>query len=268
MHISVSRLRAYQLCPQRYYYRYIAGANDEFLSGNLFFGTAMHHAIAQYHLSNNRIGSNGMYREFLKYWNAVIEDCNYQQKPIRYKANPDELLNKAYDLCVEYVGQYKDVVPQSPDDVELLFECPLFCPESGFGSFEHTLTGKIDLVANGCVYEFKTASRTPSQNDADTSIQLTAYALAYQYLYDEPPETLKLVTLATTKTPKISVIETKRWYKDYGHIVEMGMAIAKAIKAGIFFRNPEYRYGCRNCEHEQKCLGFQPQKEYPNPSTS
>ena len=50
--------------------------------------------------------------------------------------------------------------------------------------------------------EFKTASSTPTQNEADASIQLSAYAMAYQFLYDEPPEHLYMVALVKTKTPQ------------------------------------------------------------------
>ena len=262
MKISISRLRTYMLCSKQYEYRYELSAPPEFTSASLVFGGAMHHAVAEYHQSLNTLTDEAMFCEFRKYFGAVIEDSEQSERGIRFKADSEEvLIEKAQTLCAEYILTFKNVVPQSPLDVELLFEVPLFDPLSGWGTLEHSLVGKIDLVANSGIFEFKTSSRSASQSEADSSIQLTAYALAYQYLYDEPPQTLKLVTLATTKTPKISVIETKRWYKDYGHIVEMGMAIAKAIEADIFFRNPEYRYGCRNCEHEQKCLGFQPQKE-------
>ena len=260
MQISISRLRAYQQCSQKFYYRYIAAAKEEFLSANLFFGSAMHHAIKEFHQSQNTIGSNGMYREFLKYWQAVIEDCNQKQKSIRYPANPEELIDKAYGLCVEYVGAFKDIIPSSPDDVELMFECPLFCPESGFGSFEHTLTGKIDLVAGNSVYEFKTAARTTSQKDADSSIQLTAYALGYQYLYDQPPDHLFIVNLVKTKKPKIVKLETHRCGRDFGHLIDMATSIARAIENDIFYRNRETQWGCANCEHENKCLGFRPQE--------
>lgn len=80
------------------------------------------------------------------------------------------------------------MVPSSFDDVELLFEVPLFDPQSGWGTLDHSLTDKIDLVVDNSIYEFKTSARSASQTGADTSIQLTAYSLAYNYLYDEPPE--------------------------------------------------------------------------------
>ena len=262
MQISVSKLRAYSSCPQKFFYRYIATAEAEFTSANLQFGNAMHHALSEYHQSLNTMGSNGMFEEFLKYWKAIVADCEQTQKCLRYgKDKEQDLIDKAINLCVEYVGQFKDVIPNSPDDVEVLFEVPLYDPLGGFGSLEHTLIGKIDLVANGCVYEFKTASQTPSQGEADASIQLTAYAMAYHYLYDEVPEHLYLTALVKTQTPKIVTLQTARWYKEFQNVVDMGIQIARAIEAEIFYRNRETEWGCHNCEYEQTCLGFQPQKE-------
>ena len=53
------------------------------------------------------------------------------------------------------------------------------------------------------------------------------------------------------------MIETQRWFKDYQNLIDMAMQIARAIEHDIFYRNRETRWGCNNCEHEQKCLGFQ-----------
>ena len=261
MQISVSRLRAYSLCPQKYFYRYVANEEPEFVSVNLTFGSAMHHALCKFHQSRNTIGSNGMYHAFMKYWNAMVAECEATQKQLRYgKQTEGDLLDKGYNLCVEYVGQFQDIVPASSDDVEILFECPLYDPEAGWGSLEHSLTGRIDLVANRSIYEFKTASRAPSQTDADTSIQLTAYALAHQYLFDEPPEQMFLVALVKTQKPKIVVLKTTRWYKDSHDLIDMARQIARAIEADVFYRNRETQWGCHTCEYEKKCLGFRPQK--------
>jgi hypothetical protein len=110
-------------------------------------------------------------------------------------------------------------------------------------------------VANRSLYEFKTASRSYSQSEADISIQLTAYSLAYEYLYGEPAEHLYLVTLVKTKVPKIQVLETTRSLSDYQYLMEMAEGIVRSVGSGAFFRNLAYAYGCHNCEHARKCLG-------------
>ena len=255
MQISVSRLRTYQLCPQQFYFRYIASVAPEFTSANLLFGTAIHHSIAQFHKSENTIGSEGMYQEFLRYWQAAAEDAGRTKRPIRFaKDGEADLLDKASKLCVEYAAVFADTVLASKDDVEVMFEFPLFDPTSGVGTLNHTLTGRIDLLSNEAIYEFKTSSRAMAQNEADRSLQLSAYALAYTYLYDQLPEQLFVVNLIKTKIPKIQILETTRSHKDFADVIDCGRQVARAIEHEIFYRNREYQYGCQNCEYSFACF--------------
>jgi len=267
MQISVSRLRAYLQCPQKYRFRYLDEAEPEFLSVHLLFGQALHYAVAAFHRSGNAIGGEGMQAEFAKYWHAQKQQSQQLGQPIRGVEAENELFDKASALCDAYATQFRQLLPTTTEDAELLFDVPLIEPQSGYGTPNHSLSGKIDLIADESLYEFKTASRAASQSEADASIQLTAYALAHLYLYDSPPKHLYLVSLVKTKTPKIEVLKTTRCETEYRHLIEMATQIARAIETGIFFRNPESLYGCHNCEHAQKCLNPQPQRDEPNPNT-
>jgi hypothetical protein len=225
----------------------------EFQSADMLFGEAMHFAIAAYHRSKNNLTPDEMLAECRRYWSAVTEDAQSRGLEVRYRgAEEAELMEKAKGLCAEYVAQFQSI---KADDAELLFQVPLLDPTTGAGSLDHALTGRIDLVANRSLYEFKTTSRSYSQNEADTSIQLTAYALAYEYLYGEPAEHLYLVALVKTKVPKIQVVETGRSPSDYQYLMEMVEGIVRSIEGHLFYRNLEYAYGCQNCEHACKCLG-------------
>src|SRR5438045_3943478 len=44
-YISFSAIRAYQACPLRYYFRYIAALPEESVAATLVFGTSIHRAI-------------------------------------------------------------------------------------------------------------------------------------------------------------------------------------------------------------------------------
>src|SRR3989442_1498842 len=44
-YISFSSIRAYQACPLRYFFRYVAGLPEESVVATLVFGTAIHRAI-------------------------------------------------------------------------------------------------------------------------------------------------------------------------------------------------------------------------------
>jgi CRISPR/Cas system-associated exonuclease Cas4 (RecB family) len=259
--ISVSRLRAYLQCPQKFRFRYLDEAEPEFLSVHLLFGQALHYAIAAYHRSKNAIGGQGMQTEFARYWHAQKQLCQQQNQPIRGIEAEGELFDKAYALCDAYAAEFRQLVPTTTQDVELLFDVPLIEPQSGYGTPNHSLTGKIDLIADASVYEFKTASRTASQGEADASIQLTAYALAHLYIYDCPPKRLYLVSLVKTKTPKIEVLKTTRCETEYRHLIEMATQIARAIQAQVFFKNRETLYGCQTCEYYNRCLSHSQRAE-------
>src|SRR5262245_2496394 len=47
-YISFSSIRAYQACPLRYFFRYVAGLPEESVVATLVFGTAVHRAIEHY----------------------------------------------------------------------------------------------------------------------------------------------------------------------------------------------------------------------------
>ena len=253
MEISVSRLKTYLSCPQLYRYRYLTNEEPEFTPADMLYGEAMHHAVAEYHRSENTLNAEQMTARFTDFWEASLRHGAQIQREIRFRSDDQAVLvDKAQALCGLYVEQFQTA---QADDVELLFQVPLLDPNTGAGNLDHSLTGRIDLVANRSVYEFKTSSRSYAQSEADTSIQLTAYALAYEYLYDSKPEHLYLVALVKTKQPKIQIVETTRSLKDFQFLMEMAEGIAQAIEAEVFFRNLEYQYGCHSCDHCRKCVG-------------
>ena len=252
MILSVSRLRTYLSCGRQYRFRYVEKAESEFLSGEMLFGSAMHYAISEFHHSKNNLTPEGCVEMFRLYWEAELEDAARLRREIRTKRDGDVYVEMAQAFCGLYCEQFAEVKAQ---DVELLFTIPLLDPESGIGSSEHTLDGRIDLVSDGVLYEFKVSARAPSQPDVDHDIQLTAYALAYTYLYGEMPQSLALVTLTKTKTPKIDVKRTTRTGDDFRRFCEMACEVADAVDREAFPRNLEYRYGCHNCEFYRACLG-------------
>jgi putative RecB family exonuclease len=248
MQLSVSRLRAYMQCPMLYRWRYELGLEPEFTSADLVFGSAIHHAIAEFHGSSNTLDGLAMMSCFTDYWDAASANTN----GLRFKTPEEELIQKAAAMCEAYVDRFRDV---AADETELLFQIPLIDPASGAGDPAHSLNGCIDMVANGAIYEFKTSGRAHSQRDADQSIQLTAYSLAYEYLYDQPPKALHLVTLTKTKEPKVHVVSTQRNPKDYQRLMEMAEGVLEAIHEGIYYRNLEPMYGCGGCAYQRTCLG-------------
>jgi putative RecB family exonuclease len=248
MQLSVSRIRTYMQCPMLYRWRYDLAVEPEFTSADLVFGSAIHHAIAEFHGSSNTLDGPEMMSCFTDYWDAARATVD----DLRFRTPEGKLVRKAAAMCEAYVNRFQDV---KADETELLFQIPLIDPASGAGDPSHSLNGCIDMVANGTIYEFKTSARSHSQRDADQSIQLTAYSLAYEYLYDEPAKGLHLVTLTKTKEPKVHVVSTQRNAKDYQRLMEMAEGVVEAFSEGIFYRDLESMYGCGGCSYRRTCLG-------------
>ena len=228
-------------------WRYVEHAEPEYTSADMVFGQAIHHAIAECHRSGSPLTADVMLAHFEDYWQASMKHMD----DLRFRKPQDELVAHAKGMCQAYATHFGDV---QADEVELLFEVPLIEPTSGMGSAFHSLTGCIDMIADGVIYEFKTAARSHSQKDADQSIQLTAYALAYEYLYGGPARALRLVTLTKTKTPKVQVLETTRRQKDYQLLVDMAEGVIDAVESDVFYRNVETLYGCNSCAYHARCF--------------
>lgn len=253
MEISVTRIRTYLLCPEQYRYRYVHKAEPEFVSAAMLFGDCLHQALAEFHRSKNTLEWGQVYDRFIEAWTANAEHAERIGCDVRFKSQEEsDLMTKAQSLLSQYCDQFATL---KADDVELPFEQPLLDPLTGAGDSDIRLVGKIDLVAENSIYEFKTSARSFSQTEADESIQMTAYSAAYEYLYGEKPEHLYIVALVKTKEPKIQMIETTRTDIDTQRFMDMAVGVAQAIESTLFYRNLEYQYGCPNCEHFGKCLG-------------
>ena len=48
-YFSFSSIRAYQACPLRYFFRYVAGLPEESVAATLVFGTSIHRAIEHHY---------------------------------------------------------------------------------------------------------------------------------------------------------------------------------------------------------------------------
>ena len=245
-HFSVSQLTTYLNCPDKYRFGYIEKQPWEFQPVDMVFGTVCHQTVAHFHSTNCELGE--MVANFERRWEKAIA----QVENIRFRSlDQVQLLTRGKRLMELYHQQFEDLTPQ---DVELFFELPMLDLATG-RYVEQAIQGRIDLIADDCVHEVKTSSKSYTQDQADTSLQLTFYSWAYQYLYGKPASGLKLIALVKTKEPKIQVLETKREMADYSRLYSLMTGVMNAIQKGVFYPNPMSIYGCGNCQFQQLCSG-------------
>jgi len=105
-------------------------------------------------------------------------------------------------------------------------------------SYERTDTEKTK-----CIRETKTTGKTPNQDTADTSLQLTTYNIAYQQENKHEPR-LFYDALVKTKTPKVVTLPTTRGEQQTRQFLERVMACLKLIKHDVYMPTPPESWWC------------------------
>ena len=100
---------------------------------------------------------------------------------------------------------------------------------------EIELAGRLDVATvDGRVLDLKTRGRSMNQRDADSSVQLTMYAVGYRALAGKPPSGVGLEVLVDTSTPKHQRLVSSRSEGDIAALVARINALAKARSSGAF----------------------------------
>jgi len=108
-----------------------------------------------------------------------------------------------------------------------------------------TLTGIIDVQeALASLRELKTSKRSPTQADADDSLQLSLYALAIWKLDGALPERVWIDSLVHTKQEKLVQLQSARRPEDFGHLTNRIAAAFDAINKGVFVPAPVDAWCC------------------------
>jgi hypothetical protein len=111
--------------------------------------------------------------------------------------------------------------------------------------FPYDLKCVVDLVDDQqIVHDSKTRGKTPTAEEANKSMQLTAYALAYRVSRKEQERGLKLDRVVRNKTPKIVTLPTQRTNEQIGRFLETMARAAEAIQGGVFLPAPEGAWYC------------------------
>jgi hypothetical protein len=143
---------------------------------------------------------------------------------------PRVVLGKAKDQTVQLARVYAR--EQAPDyqPISVQREFRIVMPQS-----THDLLGFIDLEdILERVTDFKTAKRRKSQDEVNTSLQLTVYAAAYRSWKGRDPREVRLDTLVKSDTPVRQVIAAGRGRADYQALVNRFNTMQQGVAAGVF----------------------------------
>lgn len=157
-------------CPERGRQAIVKPEWDEMTSDSALIGTAVHHGIEQFlhgHIASPA-GIAGEAEQFLSDFDEPVKWTKYEQF--------GDLVQQA-DVCAN--GWVRDILPNLPnlDDAkpEVTFKIPLW---SQYG-YTVGITGTIDLIADGQLWDWKTSAREYRAREKQKyAIQPTIYTMA------------------------------------------------------------------------------------------
>ncbi|HEY6290271.1 MAG TPA: ATP-dependent DNA helicase, partial [Terriglobia bacterium] len=271
--LSATAIETYQTCPLRFKFQHLLKIQTA-PQAQLTFGAVMHESVRHYF----RLRQEGaprfedVERFYLHAWkDAGFQDNDHAEQAKRtgldqlrefvtlHNALPSPqqaISEQGFSFEVHGVrvqgriDQVQTLVPEGvaedgapparndsrSRDVFLLQEARLDQPAPPSAPAEGS---EVELI------DFKTG-RPKSQKDADTSLQLSVYALAAERALGLRPSRLTFYNL--TNNQAVSTIRTE---KDLDDVVREIREVAGAVREGRF--EPSPGYACRRCEYAAIC---------------
>ena len=249
LHISVSQVKCYLRCPRQYQFRYVLGAEPEFMPANLVLGSAVHEGLAAFYRSVMTTSESPEFDVCMAAFHATLVGFRKSKLPIK-DGDKIEAQGEAL-LKIFYENTYQD--PPNVIGVEVPFTIELPDPVTG-EILEERLVGALDLVVEqdkkNVVGEHKTAAKKWSKDQIEHEIQLSAYKLVARIL-GLGEVGLRLQVLTKTKKPKMIVENTDRTERDEREFIEIVVGVLRAVDARVFF--PIRNSMCGGCTFGRRC---------------
>ena len=254
-YISVSRVRTWYTCPQKYYYRYVLKAPQEATASALILGKAGHEAIEQQYLAIKR-GKGLKESEVLgaaaDAWEKHLGDAYNESDKIAYPNKPG--LDSAGACKDKLVGMIKHwfnhaTMPDEVHAVEQSFRASITDPKTG-EVLKTQIVGIIDAMTTRkgevALEEHKTAGRRWSDEDFRKDLQ----AAAYLGCTDEAGYMIfNIITKA--KTPVLQQQVVVRSDREKRRSALKLSAVMKSIKAGDYYMKEDWP--CKSCAYNKRC---------------
>lgn len=195
----------------------------------------------------------------------------YRNIIIDYSVNVLEESIKADDIFLkpnERTTGKKKIIGQMVDDVCVLsgiysdYTAPLIQPTMVEQKISipipnsYPIIGYMDCVdSHNNIRDMKTTTRTKNQREADTSLQLTVYAMGYEILTGHKPNNVCLDVLVQKKEPAYVPLVSQRTEKDYTVAMNIIYSCIDGIEKGVFLPAQPGSWQCSSdwCGYYDTC---------------
>ena len=246
-HISVSQIKTFVQCPQKFFFQYVERATPAFKPIALAFGTAWHLAVEALLEREPEQEVRQTFRD------ALVRQVQSDAVPVLFEDEED--LGACIDLGIKMLAVFHKTV-KMPDQVvgtELPFCIKLVDPETE-EVLPVPLIGAIDAVVEDqnktTIWELKTAKKKWSQDQLAFDLQPTAYKMGARVHGFDGPEA-KLIITTKTREPAVQEEVVPRSKAEEQELVRVAASVLRAIDAGV--DHPVRGWQCRGCQHAGRC---------------
>lgn len=256
-----SALSMYMKCPEQYRRRYVMG--ERIPPGVALIVGSSVHVTAESNLKSKCLNGGklldgdvieDMARDTLnRKWDeegVLLED---DEKTKGEKTVRGEAVDKSVRLAREHHGVLAPAItPVDADHIERKWVITI-------KQADYDLAGTTDVIEPSAIRDFKTGAKSKSQRDADTSDQLTLYALQRFVETGETPDRVYLDYTADLKTgAKAASLVSVRAKADFSVLLARIETCVNAIKAGVFPPADQSHWACdpRYCGYASTCKYF------------
>jgi CRISPR/Cas system-associated exonuclease Cas4 (RecB family) len=253
LHVSVSQLKTWMLCPRRYEWRYVRGFEEEFTPLPLVFGSAFHAALAAFYTAA-RAGRAAPVDELIEVFEADWARRVESGPPLEGGGADDSVIDQAALMLTAFHG-CEEATQLDVLEVEKPVTAVLHDPDTG-EVLEEELVGAVDLVAAAegrtIVVEHKTSARRYSADQLRFDLQPTAYALALEQ-EGHADVGLRYQVVTKTKSPAVQVEDVERDSGARDDFLRTAVGVLRSIDAGVSY--PIRGWQCRSCAFKARCSG-------------
>jgi PD-(D/E)XK nuclease superfamily len=231
-HVSYSQLNLFANCAEAYRRRYI---ENEIIPPGIaaLRGRAVHVAAELNHRQKLTTGVDLPLQDLVDAAATGFDTAKregYWLTPDEESEGADHALGHAKDRAVKLTGLYASAVAPAIQPAMVEERIRIVLPDS-----PADILGVLDVATtDGRIKDLKTAGRSKSQLDADTSLQLSVYALTYHAKTGQHAAGCDMEVLVDTAVPKHQRLTTVRTRRDFEVLVARTNALLNARKAGIF----------------------------------
>jgi putative RecB family exonuclease len=249
-HLSPSAINDYMDCGLLYKLGRILKLQPETRPDALEFGTVIHRVLAtfyRYKLEGEIVPLSDLQLVFEMWWKQATENGS----EITYKdgKNAETLLKEGKDLLSAYYAK----LPRDDFNVLAIEEPFTFT----LPNLPIPIIGILDLVEEDesgaiIITDWKTASKSYSEDEINKSLQLTIYGMAAKANgYRDKDILMRFHCLIKTKVPRFEEYYTTRSEMDEMRTMKKIRHVWEGISKGVFIPNESWK--CKGCSYKDAC---------------